>query len=497
MTKTDVDVLIVGAGLSGIGAAVHLQTNCPDKTYAILEGREAIGGTWDLFRYPGIRSDSDMHTLGYVFKPWTEAKAIADGPNIRRYVCETAAEHGVTDHIRFGHKVTSANWSSERAIWTVDIETGGETKTLSSKFLFMCSGYYNYDAGYTPDFAGAETFKGEIVHPQKWTPEIVHKNKKVVIIGSGATAVTLVPAMSWDAAHVTMLQRSPTYIVSAPAKDRFGNFMRAILPDRLAYKITRWKTISLGRYFYRKTQTNPEKAKKILFRRLRKELKGLDDRFDVERDFTPSYNPWEQRLCLVPDSDLFRAFKSGKASIKTGHIDSFVPEGIKLKSGEVLEADMIVTATGLDLQLFGGMTIRIDGQEKTAKDMVTYKGLMFSDMPNFANVFGYTNASWTLKADLTCEYVCRVINYMDETCADYCVPRLTDDVEVKEMMPLDSGYFARAIDKLPREGTNLPWQQHHDYFADMKLLREGEMEDGSLQFEKRSAVASSEQIAAE
>jgi len=497
MSQADFDVLIVGAGLSGIGAAVHLQTDCPGKTYVILEGREAIGGTWDLFRYPGIRSDSDMHTLGYVFKPWTEAKAIADGPNIRKYVRETASEHGVDEHIRFGHRVISASWSSQEALWTVQAETGGETVVLTCRFLFMCSGYYNYEAGYTPDFEGAESFQGEIVHPQKWTPNIQHKDKIVVVIGSGATAVTLVPAMSWEAEHVTMLQRSPTYIISAPSKDRFGNFLRAILPDGLAYKLTRWKTITLGRYFYRKTQTDPEKAKKMLFKRLRKELKGLDGAFDMERDFTPSYNPWEQRLCLVPDSDLFRAFKSGKASIKTDHIERFVPEGIKLKSGDVLEADMIVTATGLDLQLFGGMTVHVDGQETTAKDMVTYKGLMFSNIPNFANVFGYTNASWTLKADLTCQYVCRLINHMDETGADYCVPRLTDDVEVKEMMPLDSGYFARAIDKLPREGTKLPWQQHHDYFADMKLLRDGELEDGAMQFEVRMSADTAEVAAAE
>ena len=494
MTKTDVDVLIVGAGLSGIGAAVHLQKNCPGKTYAVLEGREAIGGTWDLFRYPGIRSDSDMHTLGYVFKPWTEAKAIADGPNIRKYIRETAAEYSIDEHIRFDHRVVASSWSSEDAVWTVQVETGGKTITLTSKFLFMCSGYYNYEAGYTPDFAGADTFKGEIVHPQKWTPDTDHKDKKVVIIGSGATAVTLVPAMSWDAAHVTMLQRSPSYIVAGPSQDRFANILRAILPDSWAYKITRWKTISLGRYFYRKTQTSPEKAKRMLFKRLRKEL---DDSFDIERDFTPSYNPWEQRLCLVPDSDLFRALKSDKASIKTAHIDRFVPEGIKLKSGEVLEADMIVTATGLDLQLFGGMSLTVDGQEKTAKDMVTYKGLMFSDIPNFANVFGYTNASWTLKADLTCEYVCRLLNHMEEAGKDYCVPRLSDDVVVKDMMPLDSGYFARAIDKLPREGTQLPWQQHHDYFADMKLLREGELEDGAMQFKKRGVLSPSQQIAAE
>lgn len=494
MSGSHFDVLIVGAGLSGIGAAVHLQTECAGKTYAVLEGRAAIGGTWDLFRYPGIRSDSDMHTLGYVFKPWTQAKAIADGPNIRQYVRETAAEHGVDQNIRFGHKVTNASWSSEDAVWTVTCMVAGEAVTLTCHFLFMCSGYYNYDAGYTPDFAGLETFKGQVVHPQKWASDIDYKGKKVVIIGSGATAVTLVPEMAKTAAHVTMLQRSPTYIVSAPSRDRFANFMRAILPDRLAYRVTRWKNITLGRYFYQKTQRNPEAAKRILFRRLRK---NLGEGFDIRRDFTPRYNPWEQRLCLVPDNDLFNAFKSGDASIRTAHIEAFVPEGIRLTSGEVLEADLVVTATGLDLQLFGGMGLTIDGETKTAQDFVTYKGLMFSGVPNLANVFGYTNASWTLKADLTCQYVCRLLNHMDASGTDYCVPRLTDDVTLKEMQPLSSGYFARAVDKLPREGTALPWQQHHDYFADMKILREGELEDGAMSFEKRTASAGSRAVAAE
>lgn len=491
---TDFDILIVGAGLSGIGAAVHLQTNCPNRSYAILEAREAIGGTWDLFRYPGIRSDSDMHTLGYVFKPWTEARAIADGPNIRKYVCDTAKEHGIDQHIRFGHKVTHASWSSRDAVWTVTTKTDSQIQTLTCQFLFMCSGYYNYDAGYTPDFEGLDDFEGQIVHPQKWSPEVDYKGKKVVIIGSGATAVTLVPELAKMAAHVTMLQRSPTYIVSAPARDAVANVMRAIMPDSWAYKATRWKNITMGRYFYRQTRTDPEKAKRMLFRRLKK---NLGEGFDIDKDFTPSYNPWDQRICLVPDGDLFKALKAGAASIRTDHIDRFVPQGIKLASGDTLEADLVVSATGLDLQLFGGMTLEIDGQEKSAGDFVTYKGLMFSDVPNLANVFGYTNASWTLKADLTCQYVCRVLNHMQETGMDYCVPRLTNDVEVKDMQPLSSGYFARAVDKLPREGSKLPWQQHHDYFADMKLLQDGGLEDGALQFENRSEGPERKPIAAE
>lgn len=494
MDQSHFDVLIVGAGLSGIGAAVHLQNDCPGKTYAILEAREAIGGTWDLFRYPGIRSDSDMYTLGYVFKPWKEAKAIADGPNIREYVKETAREYGVDKSIHFGHKVTTASWSSEQALWTVTTMQGDAERTFTCSFLFMCSGYYNYDAGYTPDFKGADSFSGEIVHPQKWSTDINYKDKKVVIIGSGATAVTLVPEMAHDAAHVTMLQRSPTYIVSRPAEDRVANLLRAILPDSWAYKVTRWKNVTMGRYFYNKTQNEPEKAKEMLFKRLRKEL---GEGFDIETDFTPRYDPWEQRLCLIPDSDLFNAFKSGDASIKTAHIDAFVPEGIKLTSGDVLEADLIVTATGLDLQLFGGMSVIVDNVEQTVKDLVTYKGLMFSDVPNFANVFGYTNASWTLKADLTCHYVCRLINHLDHTDADYCVPRPKPDLQLQEMQPLTSGYFARAVDKLPREGKAQPWRQHHDYQADLKLLKEGDLQDGAMSFEKRSAVSKAAAVAAE
>lgn len=494
MQDNHFDVLIIGAGLSGIGAAVHLQTDCPGKSYAVLEGRDAIGGTWDLFRYPGIRSDSDMHTLGYVFKPWTDAKAIADGPSIRSYVRETAEEHGIDEHIRFGHKVTNASWSSEDAMWTITAETDGGSATLTASFLMMCSGYYNYEAGYTPDFEGFDDFSGEIVHPQKWTPEIDYNEKKVVIIGSGATAVTLVPVMAQDAEHVTMLQRSPTYIVSRPAKDSLANVMRAVMPSSWAYRATRWKNITMQRYFYNRTQEKPEKIKELLFKRLRK---NLGEGFDIETDFTPRYNPWEQRLCLVPDGDMFEALKSGDASVKTGHIDKFVPEGIQLQSGEIVEADLIVTATGLDMQLFGGMTLEVDGQTRTAKDSVTYKGLMFSDVPNLANVFGYTNASWTLKADLTCQYVCRVLNHMDEAGKDYCVPRLNEDIELQEMRPLASGYFARAIDKLPREGANLPWKQHHDYLADKKLLQDAPLEDGALKFEEKQVAAVAESVAAE
>ena len=495
MMNADVDVIIVGAGLSGIGAAVHLQEHCPDKTFAILEGRNSIGGTWDLFRYPGIRSDSDMHTLGYVFKPWTEAKAIADGPSIRKYVRETATEYDLERHIKFDHRVIAASWSSADALWTLTVRDGDGSRDMTSRFLFMCSGYYNYEAGYTPDFEGMDDYRGEIAHPQKWSSDIDYARKKVVIIGSGATAVTLVPEMAKQAAHVTMLQRSPTYVVSRPSNDRIANIMRRILPEKWAYAAARWKNIKLGRFFYDRTQSHPEKVKKKLLDMVRKEL---GENFNIERDFTPRYNPWEQRLCLVPDNDLFNSLKSGAASIKTDHIDRFVEQGIKLRSGDVLDADLIVTATGLDLQLFGGMTLDVDGQTLGSGDLMTYKGLMYRDVPNFANVFGYTNASWTLKADLTSQYVCRLINHLEQSGADFCVPRAPEEqAEVNDMVPLTSGYFARAVDRLPKEGKSEPWQQLHDYAADIKALKHGDLEDGIMAFVNRAEVECIEGVAAE
>jgi len=436
-----------------------------------------------------------MHTLGYVFKPWTEAKAIADGPSIRNYVHETATEYDLEQHIKFDHKVIAASWSSAEALWTVTIRQGGDTREMTCRFLFMCSGYYNYEAGYTPGFEGMDDFQGEIAHPQKWSPDIDYADKKVIIIGSGATAVTLVPEMAKEAAHVTMLQRSPTYVLSRPSSDRIANIMRRILPEKWAYAAARWKNINMGRFFYNRTQSHPEKVKKKLLDMARKEL---GDSFDIKQDFTPSYNPWEQRLCLIPDSDLFKSLKSGAASIKTDHIDKFVEQGIKLKSGDILEADLIVTATGLDLQLFGGMTVNVDGQAIGPSDLLTYKGLMYRDVPNFANVFGYTNASWTLKADLTSLYVCRLINHLDQTGADFCVPRAPEQqVEINDMVPLTSGYFARAVDRLPKEGTSQPWQQLHDYAADTKALKHGELEDGYMTFLRRTEAAVLEGVAAE
>ena len=478
------DVIIVGAGLSGIGAGYHLQARCPKKTYAILEGRDATGGTWDLFRYPGIRSDSDMYTLGYSFKPWREAKAIADGPSILRYVRQTAAENGIDRHIRFQHMVKRANWSSAEARWTVEAERGPQKEIvrLSCNFLFMCSGYYSYAGGHDPEFPGRENFAGQIVHPQKWPDDLDYKNKRVVVIGSGATAVTLVPEMAKEAAHVTMLQRSPTYVVSRPAEDKMANWLRKKLPAMAAYGITRWRNVLLGMWFFNLARKRPEKVKKGLIDLVRKEL-GPD--FDVDTHFTPRYNPWDQRLCLVPDSDLFESIKAGKSSVVTDQIESFTPGGIKLKSGKELAADIIVTATGLKLELLGGLQVTIDGAPKDLSKTMSYKGMMYSDVPNLASAFGYTNASWTLKCDLTCEYVCRLLNYMDARGYDRCTPRKQDSsIEELPWLDFSSGYVQRALDILPKQGSKRPWRLYQNYALDLVTLRYGKVDDGTMIFSR-------------
>ena len=482
----DFDVVIVGAGLSGIGAAYHLQTNCPDRTYAILEGREAIGGTWDLFRYPGIRSDSDMYTLGYAFKPWTEAKAIADGPSILTYIRETARDYGIDRHIRFGTQVKSASWSTEDACWTVQIETHGKASTVSANFLFLCGGYYSYAGGYTPEFPGVERFKGQLVHPQKWPEGLDHAGKKVVVIGSGATAVTLVPEMAKTAAHVTMLQRSPTYVVSAPAEDRAANWLRSKLPAKLAYAITRWRKVLFGMFFYNYARKQPAKVKAGIVGMVRKEL-GPD--YDVETHFTPSYNPWDQRICLVPDSDLFAAIKSGAAEVVTDHIETFTETGIQLKSGKVLEADIVVSATGLVLQAMNGLKLTVDGRPVDPGKTLSYKGMMYEGVPNLASAFGYTNASWTLKCDLTCEYVCRLLNHMTKTGNRQVTPRNTDPT-IGEVPWLDfsSGYVQRAMDKFPKQGTKAPWKLHQNYALDLLNLRFTKIEDGVLEFSNKAGA---------
>lgn len=481
------DVLIVGAGLSGIGAAYHLQRDCPRKSYAILEGRDAIGGTWDLFRYPGIRSDSDMHTMGYSFRPWTNPKAIADGTSIRQYIRDTAREAGIDRKIRFNHWVKRASWSSQDARWTVEVARGPagapqETIRYTCNFLFMCSGYYRYSAGYSPEFTDAERFKGRIVHPQKWPEDLDYAGKRVVIIGSGATAVTLVPAMAATAAHVTMLQRSPTYVVSLPEQDVIANWLRRHLPAPWAYGLTRWKNVLLGMLLFQMARRRPKGVKDFILKGVRAQL-GPD--YDIDKHFTPYYNPWDQRLCLVPDADLFQAIKQGRASVVTDHIERFTERGIKLKSGQELEADIIVTATGLVLELLGGMEVAVDGRPIDFAKTLSYKGMMFSDVPNLASCFGYTNASWTLKADLTCAYVCRLLNHMDAKGFVQATPRNSDpEMPTEPALDFSSGYIQRGVAKFPKQGKRSPWKLYQNYALDIVSLKFGPVEDEAMEFSR-------------
>jgi len=481
MADEHFDVLIVGAGLSGVGAAWHLQHECPGRSYVVLEGREAIGGTWDLFRYPGIRSDSDMYTLGYSFKPWTEAKAIADGPSILNYVRETAQEHGIDRHIRFGHRVVSAAWSSDEARWTVQArKADGGTVRITAGFVFLCGGYYSYEGGYAPDFRGAERFAGRLIHPQKWPEDLDYAGKRVVVIGSGATAVTLVPEMAKAAAHVTMLQRSPTYVVSRPAEDAFANRLRKWLPARLAYGLIRWRNVLFGMWFFRLARNKPETVKKNIIDMVRAQL-GPD--YDVGTHFTPTYNPWDQRLCLVPDADLFQAINAGSAEVVTDRIESFDKTGIRLASGRRLDADIIVTATGLNLQVMNGLALSVDGRPVDPGQTLSYKGMMYEDVPNLASAFGYTNASWTLKCDLTCEYVCRLLNHMRRTGLRQVTPRNDDPtIERQPWLDFSSGYVQRAMAKFPKQGSKAPWKLHQNYALDLMSLRYAKLEDGVLQF---------------
>jgi monooxygenase len=479
------DVVIVGAGLSGIGAAYHLQTKCPDKSYIILESRAAMGGTWDLFRYPGIRSDSDMHTLGYNFKPWQSANAIADGASILKYLQETAQENLIEQYIRYNHSVKKASWSSIDAIWTVETQspTMAETIYFECNFLVMCSGYYRYDQGYTPEFKGIDRFKGKIVHPQTWSNNLDYQHKKVIVIGSGATAVTLVPEMAKNAAQVVMLQRSPSYIVSRPAQDTTANVLRQLLPKKIAYAITRWKNIAFQQFFYRRTRAEPQKIKEGLIGMVRQQL-GSD--YDVETHFTPDYNPWDQRLCLAPNGDLFKSIKSGKVLVVTDQIDTFTENGILLKSGKELEADLIVTATGLNLLVLGGVKFIVDGKPVEFDQTYTYKGMMYSDVPNLISIFGYVNASWTLRADLIAEYVCRLINYMDKRGVRQCMPQLQDQELNMSARPyiegFSSGYIQRLLHLLPKQGDHYPWINYQNYDQDKKILRHGAINDGVLIF---------------
>ena len=476
-----VDVLIVGAGISGIGAAYHLQEKCPGRSYAILEARERLGGTWDLFRYPGIRSDSDMATLGYRFRPWTDSVTLADGPAILRYVGETARENGIDRRIHFGHKVVRADWSSADARWTVTAERvdDGATIEISCGFLFACSGYYRYDEGYTPEFAGTERFGGRIVHPQHWPEDLDYAGKRVVVIGSGATAVTLVPAMAEDAAHVTMLQRSPTYIVPIPAKDPLATLL-SFLPARARYPIVRWKNVALQALSYRFSRRWPDSMRRMIRRAT---LRHVPQGYDVDTHFKPRYDPWDQRLCVVPDADLFEAIGAGRASIVTDVIETFTENGLKLVSGEELEADIVVTATGLNLLLFGGVEMAVDGREIRLPDTMAYKGMMLSDVPNFAFAIGYTNASWTLKVDLTAEYVCRVLNHMERTGARVAVPRNDDpSVTTEPLLDFQAGYVLRSLDQFPKQGSKPPWKLRQNYPRDVLTLRYGSVEDVGMAF---------------
>lgn len=482
-TKTTYfDVLIVGAGLSGIGAAHYIQKECADKSYAILEMRPQMGGTWDLFKYPGIRSDSDMYTLGYAFRPWKEAKAIADGPSILKYINDTAKDEGIDKNIHYNRKVIHAAWSSENTEWTVEVENRETQEVLYYKcnFLFMCSGYYNYEEGYTPDFKGTEDFKGTIVHPQKWPENLDYTDKKVVVIGSGATAVTLVPEMAKKASLVTMLQRSPTYIASLPAIDGFANFMRKILPQKMAYSFNRWRKVLMGLGFYKLARSKPNFTKKLIVKGVKKAL-GKD--YDVETHFSPNYNPWDQRLCMVPDNDLFDAINEGKADVVTDHIETFTEKGLALKSGKELEADIIVTATGLKILFLGGMTLTVDGKKINPSEHYVYRGMMISDVPNLALSIGYTNASWTLKTDLTCEYVCRLLNHMNKTGTKYCTPKVDpSNMEDEPLLDFNSGYVLRALDGLPKQGSKKPWKLNQNYPMDVMTLRYSSLKDDALEY---------------
>jgi monooxygenase len=491
MSPEHLDVLVVGAGISGIDAGYRLQTSVPQKRYAILEARGRIGGTWDLFRYPGIRSDSDMYTLGFPFRPWDSDTAIADGTSIRTYVEETAREYGIEAKIRFHHRVVRADWSGEDARWTVTVQRTDtdERLELTCSFLFMCSGYYRYDEGYTPEFPGRERFRGRIVHPQFWSEDVDYTGKRVVVIGSGATAVTLVPALAQQAEHVTMLQRSPSYVLSLPAEDGLARVARRVLSPRRAYSLVRWKNALAATIFFQLSRRRPGLIKNFIRRGLERHL---PPGYDIDTHFTPRYNPWDQRLCLVPDADLFEAISAGRASVVTDQIDTLTETGVRLASGGELEADLIVTATGLILQPLGGAALGVDGRDVDLPSTIIYRGCMFSDLPNFSMVFGYTNASWTLKADLTCEFVARLLRHMDAHDYSYCVPRNRDPAMATEpFVDFSSGYFQRSLAQLPKQGARRPWRLNHNYLLDRLSLRRRPVEDGVLEFVPRRPVAES------
>lgn len=478
------DVIIVGAGLSGIGAAVHLKRECPGRDVILLERRQAVGGTWDLFRYPGIRSDSDMYTLGYDFKPWLAQKSIADGPSIRAYVNETADEYGIRDQIRFGHQLQAANWSSREGCWQLTVMTGEGPRHYRCQFLLMCSGYYSYDKAYQPEFPGQNNFKGTWVQPQFWPESLDFTNKRVVVIGSGATAVTLVPSMASTAASVTMLQRSPSYVITAPEVSRFAHALQAILPSQWAYDLMRWRNVLFQQWLYGLSRMAPKFLRWLLLSKVRK---ALGDSLDVDKHFTPRYDPWDQRLCAIPDDDLFKAIRSGKATVVTDHIARITESGILLQSGEVLEADIIVAATGLELVILGGASFTLDHQPIDFAATWTYKGMMCSDIPNMVHTFGYINASWTLRADLIARWFCRLLRHMEGTATNTVTPRMTD--ELAASMPrrlwiddFSAGYMQRALPRFPKQGDRAPWINPQHYRRDRALFRDAPIDDGTLEF---------------
>jgi monooxygenase len=481
-----VDVLIVGAGLSGIGAASYLQRLCPGKSYAILEARDAIGGTWDLFRFPGVRSDSDMYTLGYTFRPWTSSRAIADGSSIRGYIADTARDAGIDAHIRFGHRVTNASWCSEAARWTVAASAAGSDVPVvyRCQFLYICSGYYSYGSAHRPQFPGEDSYAGTLVHPQFWPDGLDYSGKQVVVIGSGATAFTLIPVMATRAAHVTMLQRSPSYVFSLPTEDAIAKRLRRWLPARAANTLARMKNVLISMFFFQLARRRPQLAKKRLIGMVQKQL---PPGFDVARHFTPRYHPWDQRVCVVPDGDLFKAIRSGTVSVVTDEIEAFTADGIRLKSGQHLRADVVVAATGLKLNQLGDIEITVDGVRADLSRAMAYKGVMFSGIPNMAYAFGYTNASWTLKAELGARYVCRLIKFLDSHRYAVAMPRRDPEVSEQPFLDFTSGYVVRARDTLPKQGSHRPWKLYQNYFLDALMLRFGRVDDGVLEFGRAGA----------
>ncbi|HEX9337755.1 MAG TPA: NAD(P)/FAD-dependent oxidoreductase [Pseudonocardiaceae bacterium] len=476
MSVEHVDVVIVGAGLSGVGAACHLMRECPGKTFAILEARDVVGGTWDLFRYPGVRSDSDMFTLGYSFRPWTGAKAIADGPSILSYIRSTAREFGVEQRVRYSHRVLGAEWDSEAARWTVRVRRAGEADvtTMTCSFLYACTGYYRYDEGYLPTFPGIEQFTGPVVHPQHWPADLDYADKRIVVIGSGATAVTLVPALARTAEHVTMVQRSPSYMLSLPAVDAIADWVRRWVPERVAYPLLRWKNALLGLATFQLARRRPQRVRAFLRDAAAKQL---PPGYDVDTHFAPKYNPWDQRLCLVPDGDLFAAIRDGRAEIVTDHIDTFTEKGVLLQSGTELMADIVVTATGLNLLAIGGIELTVDGTPVELGDSMVYKGMMLSGVPNFAWTIGYTNASWTLKADLVAGYVCRLLRHLDSNGRTTVTPVPSMAAGTDPIINLASGYVLRSVELLPKQGAAAPWRLHQNYVRDVRLLRHGRVDD--------------------